>query len=554
MYQVLYRKWRPKKFADVVGQPQVTVTLKNELTSGRIAHAYLFTGSRGTGKTTCAKILAKAVNCLSPQDGDPCGECAICKGIDRGSVMDIVEIDAASNNGVDNIRQLREEANFTPAEAKYRVYIIDEVHMLSVGAFNALLKTLEEPPEHVIFILATTEVHKLPATILSRCQRFDFRRIPPDDIARRLTFIAEQEGAALSGDAALLIARLSDGALRDALSLLDQCFGCGKDVTVETVRKTAGLAGTEYLASLAGAVLSHDPQKALEITDGLYGSSKDMARLSEEFSSYLRSLMLIKTMKNAREIITVTDGEYMVLEKQALSAPLETILHGMDTMRSALEKMHRGGNRRIEFETAVIKLCLPELDTSPQALLRRIEALEKRAAAPHSAKAPEKSAAGSAQGAIPQGNLPAGANETVSAGGEDPSGTAAEAHGARRTPEELAAGAAKLDEWPEVVQALKSYSPSIAAAFNGSSAYVNGDYVLIDAPNELAFRLLREPRQRDNMRNAVRTVTGMETCRLGPYRPSAAQCEKDPLEKLAEDAVKEGIKVITDKSGEPPEN
>ncbi len=554
MYQVLYRKWRPKKFADVVGQPQVTVTLKNELTSGRIAHAYLFTGSRGTGKTTCAKILAKAVNCLSLRDGDPCGECAICKGIDRGSVMDIVEIDAASNNGVDNIRQLREEANFTPAETKYRVYIIDEVHMLSVGAFNALLKTLEEPPEHVIFILATTEVHKLPATILSRCQRFDFRRIPPDDIARRLTFIAEQEGASLSGDAALLIARLSDGALRDALSLLDQCFGCGKDVTVETVRKTAGLAGTEYLASLAGAVLSHDPQKALEITDGLYGSSKDMARLSEEFSSYLRSLMLIKTMKNAREIITVTDDEYMLLEKQALSAPLETILHGMDTMRSALEKMHRGGNRRIEFETAVIKLCLPELDTSPQALLRRIEALEKRAAAPHFAKTPEKSAAGSAQSAIPQGNLPAGTNETVSAEGKDPSGTAAEAHGARRTPEELAAGAAKLAEWPEVVQALKSYSPSIAAAFNGSSAYVNGDYVLIDAPNELAFRLLREPRQRDNMRNAVRTVTGMETCRLGPYRPGTAQSEKDPLEKLAEDAVKEGIKVITDKSGEPPEN
>ena len=218
LYQVLYRKWRPRCFADVVGQPQVTVTLQNELMAGRIAHAYLFTGSRGTGKTTCAKILAKAVNCLHPQDGDPCGECEICRAADDGSLMDIVEIDAASNNGVDNIRTLREEANFTPASAKYRVYIIDEVHMLSVGAFNALLKTLEEPPPHVIFILATTEVHKLPATILSRCQRFDFRRIPPEDIADRLDYVARQEGATVDRDAALLLARLADGALRDALA------------------------------------------------------------------------------------------------------------------------------------------------------------------------------------------------------------------------------------------------------------------------------------------------------------------------------------------------
>ena len=543
MYQVLYRKWRPKKFSDVVGQPQVTVTLKNELTSGRIAHAYLFTGSRGTGKTTCAKILAKAVNCLDLKDGDPCGECAICRGIDSGSVMDIVEIDAASNNGVDNIRQLREEANFTPAEAKYRVYIIDEVHMLSVGAFNALLKTLEEPPEHVIFILATTEVHKLPATILSRCQRFDFHRIPPNEIAGRLTFIAEKEGAAIEKEAALLIARLADGALRDALSLLDQCFGRSKNVTVETVMKTAGLAGTEYLSALAGAVMGHDASKALGIVDELYNSSKDMARLSEEFSSYLRSLMLIKTMKNARDIITVTDDEYKVLEKQALSAPLETILHGIDSMRSALEKMYRGGNRRIEFETAMIKLCTPELDTSPDALLRRIEALEKRAYVPVPPAAVPKGAklshisgdsSGDAYKSTPE-NIKRSAAET----GPKPQ---------TKTPEELASGAKKLDEWPEVIQVLKEYSHSIAAAFNGSSAYVNGDYVLIDAPNEMAFRLLREPRQRDNMRNAIQRVTGMATCRLGPYKRPAKQSEQDPLAKLAEDARKEGIKVVADTS------
>ena len=241
MYQVLYRKYRPKVFADVVGQPQVTVTLRNELQAGRIAHAYLFTGSRGTGKTTCAKILAKAVNCLHPVEGDPCGDCEICRGIDSGAVMDVVEIDAASNNGVENIRNLREEASFTPAAARYRVYIIDEVHMLSIGAFNALLKTLEEPPAHVIFILATTEVHKLPATILSRCQRFDFKRIASEDIADRLSDVAKREGAALEREAALLIARLADGALRDALSLLDQCMGRSREVTQAVCNRNGGI-------------------------------------------------------------------------------------------------------------------------------------------------------------------------------------------------------------------------------------------------------------------------------------------------------------------------
>ena len=283
----------------MVGQPQVTVTLQNELMAGRIAHAYLFTGSRGTGKTTCAKILAKAVNCLHPQDGDPCGECEICRAADDGSLMDIVEIDAASNNGVDNIRTLREEANFTPASAKYRVYIIDEVHMLSVGAFNALLKTLEEPPPHVIFILATTEAHKLPATILSRCQRFDFRRIPPEDIADRLDYVARQEGATVNRDAALLLARLADGALRDALSLLDQCLGRSHAVTEAVVNETAGLAGRDHLFDFAEFVRRQDAASALELIARLHEGSKDMARLCEELSSHYRGLMLIKTMSTS---------------------------------------------------------------------------------------------------------------------------------------------------------------------------------------------------------------------------------------------------------------
>lgn len=531
-------------FADVVGQPQVTVTLKNELMAGRIAHAYLFTGSRGTGKTTCAKILAKAVNCLHPVDGDPCGECEICHGVDSGSVMDIVEIDAASNNGVDNIRSLREEANFTPAAAKYRVYIIDEVHMLSTGAFNALLKTLEEPPAHVIFILATTEVHKLPATILSRCQRFDFRRIPPQDIADRLTYVTQQEQAEIDLQAALLIARLADGALRDALSLLDQCLGRSKNVTVEVVNETAGLVGRDHLFDLTAAIQQNDSAIALELIDRLHNSSKDMARLCEELSAHFRNLMLIKTMKDAHGMIVVSDAEYEKLTKQALSIPLPAILHGLDTMQSALEKMYRGGDRRIEFEMAMIRLCTPELDTTQDALIRRIEALERGGvkSQPAESKPP----------AAEPVRVPQSSADTVETDYEPPAPEQPEPKPARdpaaAVPQEevqsLQSGAERLAEWPEILQILKGYSHVIATAFNGSTAYVSGAYVLIDAPNEIAFKLLREPTQRDNMRKAIQQVTG-RTYNLGPYkRQNAEEQEEDPLNRLAGLAQSEGIQVI----------
>ena len=554
VYQVLYRKWRPKVFADVVGQPQVTETLKNELTSGRIAHAYLFTGSRGTGKTTCAKILAKAVNCLDPQNGDPCGECEICRGIDDGSVMDIVEIDAASNNGVDSIRTLREEANFTPAAAKYRVYIIDEVHMLSVGAFNALLKTLEEPPAHVIFILATTEVHKLPATILSRCQRFDFHRIPPQEIAARLSYIAEREDASIDPQAALLIARLADGAMRDALSILDQCFGRSKAVTEDVVVETAGLVGRGHLFELAGAVLHQDSAAALESIDRLHSSSKDMARLCEELSSHFRSLMLLKTMKDARPLLAVTDAEYAELEEQARAFSIGTVLHAIDALQTALEKMFRGGDRRIEFELAMLRLCTPQLDVSPEGLLLRIEALEQGAPPARTAPPAKK------RSAAAERISPSPASASAPSAPEEP-----EPDQADRPPEpegppvrqasppaeseqvlgNLAAGAEKLPEWPEILQILKGYSRTVAAAFSGSAAYVSGEYVLIDAPNDIAFQLLRKPEQRENMRRAIQQVTG-RTYSLGPYRRPQQEDkaeELDPLARLARDAEQQGIPV-----------
>jgi DNA polymerase-3 subunit gamma/tau len=534
LYQVLYRKWRPKKFADVSGQPQVTVTLKNELKSGRIAHAYLFTGSRGTGKTTCAKILAKAVNCLHPVDGEPCGECEICRGVEDGSVMDVVEIDAASNNGVENIRTLREEANFTPAAAKYRVYIIDEVHMLSAGAFNALLKTLEEPPAHVIFILATTEVHKIPATILSRCQRFDFHRIAPQDIADRLTYISEQENAKLDPQAALLIARLADGALRDALSILDQCFGRSKEVTEQVVVETAGLVGRESLFDLADAVKEEDSSKALAIVDRLYRSSKDMARLSEELASHFRGMMLIKTMKDARSILAVPESEFERLEKQALSTPLTTILHAMSTLQDALEKMYRGEDRRMTFEMAMLRLCAPQLDSSADAILRRVEALEQGI--------PRKQPAPAGRVEKPD----AGAAEKKSADKTRAAPTKAEKEPEKPGTdfEQLQREAQKLEEWPEILGIIRTLSPSAGAAFNGSSAYISGGYVLIDAPNRIAFQLLRRADQRDHMRQAIQQVTG-KSYRLGPYRkPEKKDGGEDPLAQLAKDAEAEGIKVI----------
>ena len=541
MYKVLYRKWRPQVFADVVGQPQVTITLKNELMAGRIAHAYLFTGSRGTGKTTCAKILAKAVNCLDLHDGDPCGNCEICRGIESGSVMDIVEIDAASNNGVDNIRMLREEANFTPAAAKYRVYIIDEVHMLSTGAFNALLKTLEEPPEHVIFILATTEVHKLPATILSRCQRFDFRRIPPQEIAGRLTYVAEQENAVLEEQAGLLLARLADGALRDALSLLDQCLVRSKQVTLEVVQETVGLVGRDHLFALSEAVRGHDSSSALETIDRLYNASKDMARLCEELSAHYRGLMLIKTMKDARGILAVPDDEFARMTKQALSTPLPEILHSLDTLQGALDKMYRGGDRRVEMEMALIKLCSPELDDSNAALVRRIEALERGIHRPgvSALKQAIPVAEEPTEPVLKETSEESSLQEVVS---EQVAQASIAPPEISQTKKPLEEGAKRLAEWPEILRILKEYSVAISAAFTGSSAYVNGDYVLIDA-KEMAFELLRKSAQRDKMREAIQQVTG-RVYKLGPYRArKEEEAEVDPLLKLAGEAEEAGIPV-----------
>lgn len=526
-YKVLYRKYRPMAFSDVVGQPQVTLTLQNELTAGRISHAYLFTGSRGTGKTTCAKILAKAVNCLNPKNGDPCGECEICAGLDNGSIMDVVEIDAASNNGVDSIRSLIEEAAFTPGSAKYRVYIIDEVHMLSTSAFNALLKTLEEPPAHVIFILATTEVHRLLPTILSRCQRFDFKRINPDDIADRLEYVCEKEGVRIERGAGLLIARISDGGMRDALSILDQCIGRAAEgvVTEQIVNDAAGIAGRDYLFSIAEAIKNRDCPKALEIIAGLYDNSKDMGRLCEEMSSHFRKLMLIKTMKNPGAMIVASEDEMKNLTSQGLSMTLATVIHCMDVFQTALDKM-KYSNQRIELEMSLIRLCSPELDSTPEALIRRIEALEQGAPRTRPQKEPEKPVNKAVQN---EEGPPASPKEE-------------QVKSQPKSQDELIKGAKRFNEWPEVLQIMKQYSQSVAAAFGGSSAYISGGYVLISG-SQLAFDLLKTSSQRERMKEAIYTVTG-RNYNLGPYKPPEKEADPDdPLAALEAKAREAGIEV-----------
>ena len=377
IYRVLYRKWRPQVFDDVVGQPHITSTLSAEVREGRLAHAYLFTGSRGTGKTTCAKILAKAVNCLHPVNGNPCNECEICRGIDDGTILDVTEMDAASNRGIDDIRALRDEVNFTPSAAKYRVYIVDEVHMLSADASNALLKTLEEPPAHVIFVLATTEINKILPTILSRCQRFDFRRIEPKVIADRLAFVSEQEGTTLDPDAAMLIARLSDGGMRDALSLLDACISVSEHVTSSVVFSCAGLVGREQIYALTEAVGRADASAALRLLSELHASSCDTGRLLNELTDRFRSFLILKTVKRPEDLIVGTEEELNRLRALSELFTRERILYSLGVLTAAAASARSSQNRRVEAEIAVIRLCSPENDDSAEALVARISKLEE---------------------------------------------------------------------------------------------------------------------------------------------------------------------------------
>ena len=532
MYQVLYRKWRSQSFDDVVGQEAITTTLKNEIRQGRFAHAYLLMGSRGIGKTTCARLIAKAVNCLSPQDGNPCNQCEICKAIDNGSLVDVVEIDAASNNSVGDIRDLRETAFFLPATAKYRVYIIDEVHALSKDAVSALLKILEEPPEHVIFILATTEVQKIPAAIQSRCQRFDFKRIPSDVIAGRLLHIAGEEGIPLEPEAALLVARLADGGMRDALSMLDLCVSHSKEVTVHTVSEAAGLIGQDYLFDMADGVAKGDLAAVMDLIAQVGGQAVEYDRLCAQLVGHFRNLLMVLSSKKPQELIVCLPETLDRYREQAKSFSTPRLLYAIRTLQEVQNAMTRTPSRRTELEMGVIRLCDPRLDQTPEALLQRVEKLEAKL------------------NAALAGGLPAQTGAPAAPSRPEPRSAPEEAprpaRGPGPAPADPTKNAVPFPQWGEVLDRLGKLNPAARGALLNSSAYSAAGRILIASDNPV-FREMMKTNEytRASIKKAIMEVTGVKYG-LGPYNgpaPASKPEEKAPLEEVLQKARDAGVPV-----------
>ena len=587
MYRALYRKWRPQRFEDVVGQRAIVAALKNQVAAGRVGHAYLFTGVRGTGKTTCAKIFAKAVNCLDPQNGDPCGQCAVCRGIDDGSILDVVEMDAASNNGVDDIRDLRDETAYTPSICRYKVYIIDEVHMLSTAAFNALLKTLEEPPAHVIFILATTEIQKVPATIRSRCQRYDFTRISPEDIAGRVAQVAGAEGLALTEGAAGLIARLADGALRDALSILDTCAGVTGQIDEDVVRRMAGVTDRSYLFRMSDALAARDAASALAELAALRQQSVDVKRLTEELIAHYRSLMLA-ALPGGRELLSGVspEEEDLYLAKGPALGQREAV-RAIRALGGALEHMARGSDQRIELELALFNLTAP--DAQPAPATAAAQASPAPAARPQPAAQPQPAVRPFASGPVPTPAAEAPAAQPAPQAApaaeaqpdpanlppwDEPSQTPpppAEAAPARDEPlppppaeEEAApppvedapaaqpafAADPQLDkprrvagrdinpypQWPEVVDRIRDTDPMLYGYLKKSKAYFDGVRVLIDGGKTFRDFIRVNKGSQRLIKKLIADVSGIAVP-IGPYEPETSAgrpkaSAEDSLHKL----------------------
>ena len=587
MYRALYRKWRPQRFEDVVGQRAIVAALKNQVAAGRVGHAYLFTGVRGTGKTTCAKIFAKAVNCLDPQNGDPCGQCTVCRGIDDGSILDVVEMDAASNNGVDDIRDLRDETAYTPSICRYKVYIIDEVHMLSTAAFNALLKTLEEPPAHVIFILATTEIQKVPATIRSRCQRYDFTRISPEDIAGRVAQVAGAEGLALTEGAAGLIARLADGALRDALSILDTCAGVTGQIDEDVVRRMAGVTDRSYLFRMSDALAARDAASALAELAALRQQSVDVKRLTEELIAHYRSLMLA-ALPGGRELLSGVspEEEDLYLAKGPALGQREAV-RAIRALGGALEHMARGSDQRIELELALFNLTAP--DAQPAPATAAAQASPAPAARPQPAAQPQPAVRPFASGPVPTpaaeapAAQPAPQAAPAAEAQPDPANLPpwdessqtppppAEAAPARDEPlppppaeEEAApppvedapaaqpafAADPQLDkprrvagrdinpypQWPEVVDRIRDTDPMLYGYLKKSKAYFDGVRVLIDGGKTFRDFIRVNKGSQRLIKKLIADVSGIAVP-IGPYEPETSAgrpkaSAEDSLHKL----------------------
>ncbi len=492
MHQALYRKWRPQTFDDVCGQEHITSVLRYEAEVGAFSHAYLFCGSRGTGKTTCAKILAKVVNCEHPVNGNPCGECDACRAIDSGAATDVLEMDAASNNGVDNIRDIRDEVVYSPSALKYRVYIIDEVHMLSVSAFNALLKTLEEPPEHVVFILATTELHKLPATIISRCQRFDFRRISTDALVARLSFIAKEEGIDLDPDAARMLARLAQGGMRDAISLLELCSGVERKVTLKTVENSVGLTGRDAMLETVRAVADRNYDLLFSQIAAVVRSSKDLTVFWQDLISLWRDMLILKTTQNAASYLDLTDHETEQMREVAERFKKETLLYHCKLMEEALFAMQKANAvKRIVAEMTLVRMCDAALDASPEAILSRLAQLEEqvltgRSFAPTPAAPVEQTVSPKPTQAAAVPTKPT----------EKPA--------AVPTPTQEKRVLRPIRNWMEVVERVGRSAPQIASFAKMARAFTTeDDQVIVRFDNAFAMQMMEQDEARDRLRAAL---------------------------------------------------
>lgn len=508
MYKALYRKYRPMTFDDVVSQPHITTTLRNQLINGKTAHAYLFTGSRGTGKTTCARILAKALNCLHPVDGNPCLECEICRDAEENALSDIIEIDAASNNGVDDIRDLRDGAVYTAERCKYKVYIIDEVHMLSKEAFNALLKIMEEPPPHVKFILATTEIHKVLPTILSRCQRYDFRRILPQDITERLLYVAEKENISLDREAAELIAKTADGGMRDALSLLDQCIAFSENVTLDIVSGAAGIAGREPVFDIMEAVADKNAGRAAEVIDELYGMSKDMQKLCDELISQFRNVMIAKAVPNNINLLACMPSELERIKALADRLSLDEIMHILEILQAGNERIARVSSKRVEIEMCLLKLCSQTGGQSVQAasagadLTAKLDLLEQKLAAVQQVQQ-------NSYNSIPpvQSNNNYQVQQQTAYSKPAPAAAAQKQGGgdlSKLRPEDFV----REERWTDILEKFAEICPSVNGALSGSYAMTGGGFMLIYTENSFFMKLLKNKENAEKLQEAVIAVTG----------------------------------------------
>ena len=536
MYQALYRKYRPQTFSDVVGQKGVTDTLRAQLETGKLSHAYLFTGTRGTGKTSCAKILAKAVNCLDPQDGNPCNCCAACRAIDDGSCMDVLEIDAASNNGVDSVRILRDDAIYTPSEVKKRVYIIDEVHMLSIAAFNALLKIIEEPPEHLLFILATTELNKVPATILSRCQRFSFRRLRPEDIAGRLNFIAYQEGIQIEPAALRLLSRLADGAMRDGVSLLDQCASaCTGELTEELVCRTLGLAGAKRTAELLMAAAKQDTAAALSIFETLYAEGKDLGALFDELSALCRDLLVLKAApKSGISMLSGIADEAQAVELEKCLTPAE-LLRDLSLVQAAKGAVGKNADARVAAELCLMQLCEPALKLDLSSLGARVSKLESRLASGDFA--PARAAAK----AEPQPEseddddrppFPDDADDPLAGLAPPPSQPQSPADSAPQT-----GAQAELDRhWPELAASLREdlgvRERGFFAPGGPVRAVLKGDTLILTAQTQFVLDIIKNPRVQQLAAQKASAFFGRPMQAQFALAGQADASGKDPMDAL----------------------